>query len=204
MSTVLIVAKTRMKQGRICVGAHDLADFRSLRLFSEDGSRFLESEELSIGDVWELDYSLDPNPVAPHLEDVHVQPGRQFIRTEPNLAALVIARDVIWSTVDELFEGCLQFTSSGTGYVPEAGPLPNRSTGYWLADHDLDLYESFNKPRYSWAGDGELESIGYVGLSEPAEAIPAGTLVRLSLSHPYQPPGRPSGCWLQLSGWFTP
>jgi len=91
----------------------------------------------------------------------------------------------------------------GTAYVPEAGPLPTRSTGYWLPDDHLDLYYSFDKPRYRWRGEGALNGVRYVGVPEPTLTIPAGSLVRLSLSHPYAPPGLPSGFWLQLSGWFT-
>jgi hypothetical protein len=202
MSAVLIVAKTRMQQGRICVGAHDLDDFRSLRLFHQDGSRLSEDADLDVGEVWELEYMPRANPVAPHLEDVLVQPDGEFIRTEANLAALVIQRDVVWRTVEELFDGCLNFTGSGTAYVPEEGPLPTRSTGYWQPDDDLTLYYSFDKPRYRWTGGGELNGIRYVGVAAPAQTISAGSLVRLSLSHPYAPPGSPSGFWLQLSGWY--
>lgn len=204
MSTVLIVAKTRMKQGRICVGAHDLADFRSLRLFHHDGSRLSEDADLEIGEVWELEYVPRPNPVPPHLEDVLVKPDGYFVRSEPDPAELVMQRDIVWSGVDEVFDGCLSFSDAGSAYVPEGGPLPTRSTGYWQPDHDLDLYESFDKPRYRWTGEGELNGVGYVGLSAPAQTIPAGSLVRLSLSHAFPPGGDPSGFWLQLSGWFAP
>ena len=105
--------------------------------------------------------------------------------------------------IDEVFDGCLSFSDAGSAYVPEGGPLPTRSTGYWQPDHDLDLYESFDKPRYRWTGEGELNGVGYVGLSAPAQTIPAGSLVRLSLSHAFPPGGDPSGFWLQLSGWFA-
>ena len=86
--------------------------------------------------------------------------------------------------------------------MPEAGQLPTRSTGYWRPDRDLELRDSFGKPRYRWSGGGQLRSIGYVGIAGAAAGIPAGSLVRLSLSRPYAPPDQPGGFWLQLSGWF--
>lgn len=200
---VVIASKTRMREGRICVGAHNLDDFRSLRLFRHDGSYLDENANLEVGDVWELEYVPRPGAVAPHLEDVLVQSaGARRIGREEDLADLVAARDVVWQSVDEVFEGLLDFTGAGSAYVPEAGPLPRRSTGYWRPAAELTLYRVNDKPRYRWTGGGALRSIRYVGLAEPEPSIPAGSLVRLSLSHPYAPPDGPRGYWLQLSGWF--
>ena len=185
----MIAAKTRMREGRICVGAHNLDDFRSLRLFRHDGNYLDEEANLNVGDIWELDYVDRPGAVAPHLEDVFVQPrGARRIGREEDLPALVFERDIVWHSIDQLFEGCLSFTSGGSGYVPEAGPLPSRSTGYWQPADELTLYHVNGKPRYRWTGGGGLRSIRYVGLAEPELTIPAGSLVRLSLSHPFAPP----------------
>jgi hypothetical protein len=199
----VIAAKTRMREGRICVGAHNLDDFRSLRLFRHDGSYLDEGANLEVGDVWELNYVERPHAVAPHLEDVLVQSsGAQRVGREQDLAALVVERDVVWQSVDELFDGRLSFTAAGSAYVPEAGPLPSRSTGYWQAAAELTLYHVNDKPRYRWTGGGALRSLRYVGLAEPEPTIPAGSLVRVSLSHPFAPPDGPRGYWVQLSGWF--
>jgi hypothetical protein len=93
VSTVLIVAKTRMQQGHICVGAHDLADFRSLRLFRHDGRRIAEDAGLEVGDVWEMDYVDRADPTPPHLEDVLAQQGAHRIQLGLNPAALIMERD---------------------------------------------------------------------------------------------------------------
>jgi hypothetical protein len=199
----VIVAKTRMREGRICVGAHDLDDFRSLRLFRHDGSYLNEDANLDVGDVWELEYVERPGAVAPHLEDVLVQRGgARRMGREEYLAALVVARDVVWDSIDELFEGRLNFTAAGSAYVPEARPLPSRSTGYWRPAAELTLYHVSEKPRYRWTGGGALRNIRYVGAAEPDTEIPAGSLVRLSLSQLFAPPDGPRGYWLQLSGSF--
>jgi hypothetical protein len=192
-----------MSQGRICVGAHNLADFESLRLFRADGTRFHENAEVEVGEVWELEYLPRAEATAPHLEDVLVDPDGDFIREEPNVADIIRRRDVVWASVDELFDGCLAFTGAGTAYVPDGGPFPTRSTGYWEPDEDLSRYKSFHKWRYLWHGGGSLGSLGYVGVAEPVPVIRAGSLVRLSLSQVYEPAGKPRGYWLQLSGWFV-
>jgi hypothetical protein len=184
-------------------GNGDLADFRSLRLFRHDGSYLDEHARLEVGDVWELDYTQPAGAVAPHLEDVLVRAeGARKLGRDDDLGALVRERDVFWHAPEELFDGCLNFTARGSAYVPAAGPLPGRGTGYWQPNRDLMLYTVNDKPRYRWTGGGVLLSINLCG-SAPAEpAIPAGALVRLSLSRLFAPPDGPAGFWLQLSGWF--
>lgn len=192
-----------MRGGRVCVGAHDLDSFRSLRLFRHDGSYPTEDTELEVGDIFELEYVDRPGAVAPYLEDVLVT-ANSLIRhgRQQDLARLVLQRDQVWMSPAELFDGRLSSSTGGSAYVAVAGPLPTRSTGYWRPDHDLTLNTVDDRHRYRWTGEGNPRSVRYVGVADPAAAIPAGSVVRLSLSHPYQPPGGPEGYWLQLSGWY--
>jgi hypothetical protein len=200
---IVIASKTRMRAGRICVGAHDLETFRSLRLFRHDNTYIEETAGLEIGDLWEVVYRDRPHIDAPHLEDVIVsEEGARRYGTEPDLAKLIQEHDVVWTSVEELFDGCLEFTDSGTAYVPVGGRLPDRSTGYWRTDAPLERYIAYERTRYRWHGGGALRTVAYVGVGEPADVVPEGNLVRLSLSHANQPPNRPNGYWLQLSGWY--
>jgi hypothetical protein len=163
----------------------------------------LRCRSLEIGEIWDLEYADRPGATAPHLEDVIVQArsGRRRGRQE-NLASLVLERDEVWTDPAELFDGRLMFTAGGSAYVPVAGPLPTRSTGYWRPAHDLTRDTVNDKPRYRWTGSGDLRSIRYVGVADPDPVIPAGSVVRLSLPHPFTPPDGPGGYWLQLSGWY--
>jgi hypothetical protein len=199
---IVIAAKTRMREGRICVGAHDLDSFRSLRLFRHDDTYLQESARLDIGDVFEVDYRDRPGATPAHVEDVIVAEGGTRRGRQTDLRRLIAQREVVWTAVHELFDECLAFTESGTAYVPVGGRLPTRSTGYWRIDSALTHYVSYGRPRYRWSGEGPLQSVAYVGVADPADRIPAGALVRLSLSQARQPPNRPNGYWLQLSGWF--
>ena len=79
MSRVLVVSRTRMTQGRVCVGGHDLDDgFRSLRLLTKAGMNVREELAIAPGEVWELDYADRPNPDPPHVEDVLVSQGKRI------------------------------------------------------------------------------------------------------------------------------
>ena len=61
-----------MREGRICVGAHDLENFRGLRLYKHDGTYLHEDDNIRVGQIWELWYDPKPNLEPPHLEDVLV------------------------------------------------------------------------------------------------------------------------------------
>jgi hypothetical protein len=192
-----------MRGDRVCVGAHDLADFKSLRLYRHDGTYLTTSDNVSVGQTWDLTYRPKPDTVPPHVEDVIVErEGANRIGREQNLAALIQQRDTVWQTPAQLFEGRLQFTAAGSAYVPAGGPLPSRSTGYWLLDAPLFREEYDGKTRYVRDGADGLRRIGYVGTAATRATIAAGTLVRLSLSRRFAPTAAHDGYWLQLSGWY--
>jgi hypothetical protein len=52
MSRVLVVSRTRMNQGRVCVGGHDLdANFRSVRLLTKGGMNLKEEDDIAPGEI---------------------------------------------------------------------------------------------------------------------------------------------------------
>lgn len=193
-----------MRDDRICVGAHDLADFRSLRLYKHDGTYLASSSSLAVGQIWDVNYRPKPHVEHPHVEDVIVErEGAVRMGREPNLPALIQQRDTVWRTRAELFEGKLRVTRAGTAYVPAGGALPSRSTGYWLLDAPLRRQEyDEGKVRYVRDDVEGLRRIRYVGTAATHATIPAGTLVRLSLSRRFAPTEGHDGFWLQLSGWY--
>ena len=59
--------------------------------------------------------------------------------------------------------------------------------------------------RYRYPTEKGGCTLTFVGFQEPLEIIPAGTLVRVSLAHWWQPEDTPDveeRCYAQLSGWF--
>ena len=199
MSRVVIVSKTRMRGGRVCVGGHDLdKDMRSLRLLQADGTNMLSDTRFEIGQIWELTYRGSPRVRKPHVEDVLVDPrGARLISTLSRLGSFLRERVTVWEGVP--FEGKLKRTDSGTGYIPSEGPFPSCSTGYWLPQHALQFD---GDGRYVFRVDGAQRRIRYVGVAEPVERIDPRILVRVSLARPWSPPNAPSGLYLQISGWY--
>lgn len=192
-----------MREGRVCVGAHDLADFRSLRLYKHDGTYLKEVDQVSVGEVWELQYEPKSDLEPPHVEDVIVaREGAARVGRETSLATLIRQRDVVWTRPEELFEGRLRVTAAGSAYVPAEGPLPTRSTGYWLVDSPLLRQQTEGRTRYIRNAASGLRRVSYVGTAAPRATIPAGVLVRVSLSRRFAPSDEHNGYWLQLSGWF--
>jgi len=61
--------------------------------------------------------------------------------------------------------------------------------------------------RYRYPTADHDHTLTYVGFQEPVPEIPAGTLLRVSLAHPWRPKDQPQEelrCFVQLSGWFLP
>jgi hypothetical protein len=196
VSRVLVVSRTRMRGGHVCVGGHDLdRDMRSLRLLRPDAS----NTPFEIGQVWELDYEPVPHVHPPHVEDVRVDPNTaRYVDTLEPLGPFLRERVTVWKGVP--FEGTLLRTNSGTGYVPVEGPFPSCSTGYWLPEQPLEFD---GDSRYVFRAEDGRRRIRYVGVAEPAARIEPGTLVRVSLARPWSPSNAPAGLYLQISGWYA-
>ena len=200
---ILIVAKTRMG-GSACVGAIAF-DGRSLRLRAADErTNDHANQAYQIGDVWEIEgHPLHDRPL-PHSEDFRVKdkcklPPLTDIRTfiEDKLPPYHGAASI-------LYEELLQQGSSGALYITKAKGVPAFSTTFWRPAHDLLRVVDGKRIRYR-VEDGSNATFVFVGYQEPPERLPAGSLLRISLAHWWQPHDRPNQeprCYAQLSGWF--
>lgn len=205
MSRALVVSRTRMNQGRVCVGGHDLDDdFRSLRLLNRSGMNINEEVEIDVGDLLELDYEDHPEPDPPHVEDVLVtQVKRVESLSGDNVRDLILKHEVPWSGSPNLiFDGTVAATSNGRVYVPDDVSLPNRSTGYWIPDDELIRHLAFGKHRFVYTGSSELNAFSWAGTADPPPRIASGTLVRVSLARWHDPASAPAGYYTQISGVF--
>jgi hypothetical protein len=201
MSRVVIVARTRMQHGHLCIGAHDLNNgFHGLRLLDKFGDHWPAEAPFQVGGLWRIRYRPKVSARPPHVEDVFVLEQEQ-LGTVPDLKALVLARVRPWEGgPDALYGGTLRATSHGGGHIPVNGRVPRCSTGYWLPDHDLERAWLNGRARFHWTGDGTITRFAWVGTQEPPERIGAGSLVRVSLSRAFKAEGVPEGYYLQLSG----
>ncbi|HYI80161.1 MAG TPA: hypothetical protein VEW67_04805 [Thermoleophilaceae bacterium] len=161
-----------------------------------------EDKPLKVGDIWHLTYEDHPEPDPPHVEDVLVAGGERVDHLGPaELRDHLMAEIAPWDGGPEtIFDGTVAGTPSGRIYVPEGGPLPTRSTGYWLPDRDLVKRVAFGKIRFLYTGPSELDEFTWAGVAEPPQDIEASTLVRVSLARWYSPSSAPAGYYVQISG----
>lgn len=203
---VIIVSKTRMKNA-VCVGGV-LADGRFVRLLNENGSNQDKNTTLKIGDVYTIDFLEQSLKRPPHIEDILLT-NMTFnfsIDSLSHIAKYLKEKlDVkIWNgSIDVLFDGMLQWTNGGSGYISENTEIPVNSVGFWIPDRDLTKRISYKKTRYNYIHNDGWRSLPYVGYSDPISVIPAGTLVRVSLARWWNRRGETENrCSLQLSGWY--
>ncbi len=202
--SVVIVARTRMYGGRVCVGALSEAG-ENLRLMNEACSSDRDQDSpYKVGDKWEITCEPCGPRRPPHLEDIAVSKAKNLGRIDA-LAQYILKRAKPWKgTIETLFEGRIQFTRNGAGFISEAG-IPTGATGFWIPSSDLHLdHDERNKAGYYSQGD--YRHLSYVGVQDTINIIKAGQLVRVSLARWWRPenadPDFEERCYAQLSGWY--
>lgn len=201
MSRIVIVARTRMQNNHVCLGGHDLdRAFRGVRLLDPFGDHWTADSPFMVGDLWRIRYREKAGARPPHVEDVFAMEQQPMGRV-PDLKRLVLKAAHPWEGGPEvLFGGTVQATPSGIAYIPEHGPLPRCSTGYWLPDDDLTRQRFETRTRMNWPGKGPVQRFAWVSVADPPERIEAGSLVRISLSRLFKSDTAPAGYYVQISG----
>jgi hypothetical protein len=201
---VAIVARTRMYGGRVCVGALSDAG-ENLRLMNKDCASDRDQDSpFRVGEQWEITCAPCGPKRPPHVEDVVV--GKATKRGNlDHLADYISKRATPWKgTIDSLFEGKIQFTRNGAGFISEAA-IPSGATGFWIPSVDLHLdHDERNKAGYY--PQNNHRHLSFVGLQDPVGVIKTGQLVRVSLARWWRPenadPDFEERCYAQLSGWY--
>jgi hypothetical protein len=201
---VVIVARTQMHGGRVCVGALS-ADGESLRLMNTKcGSDRAQNSPYQIGEQWRIVCAPCGEQKSPHLEDVAVSSAAN-LGTVKDLVGYISDRAKPWKgPIGALFEGKIQFTQNGAGYISESA-IPGGATGFWIPSSDLVL-KNDDRGKTGYYPAGDYRHLSYVGVQDPAERIKADRLVRVSLARWWKPRDADvdfeERCYAQLSGWY--
>ncbi len=205
---VLIVSKTHMSSAA-CVGGLVLSDNRYIRLLNNGNYNQPTDTDFRIGDVWDINFTNRTVIHPPHIEDVIIT-NKTFLRRIDDIPNLLRERNIVdWSGhIDNVFGGLLQWTNSGTGYIALDGQMPSKSVGFWQTNSNLIRVPFETKTRFRFPNGRNYRNISYVGYQETIATIPAGTILRVSLSRIFPPENSeiitPRGYYLQLSGWYLP
>jgi ATP-dependent DNA helicase RecQ len=203
---VVIVAKTRQGSGA-CIGGITF-EGQSVRLVAADAdSNESAGMEYNVGDVWQVEASPAENIIPPHVENIIVHHKRRLPPLDDPIAFIQRHMPPHVGGLDVLYEGRTQATNSGALYISERAGIPPYSTTFWRPDQPLQREDDAKRIRYRYPTADGGRSLTFVGFQEPPDALPAGTLLRVSLAHWWLPPEIADGeyrCFVQLSGYFWP
>ena len=199
MAQVIIVSRTRMADGFVCVGGLDVDNRRSVRLLDARGRHeTAETCPYTIWDIWDIDYYPNQRRPNPHTEDVNVTRRMKIDRVDaPNMP-------IFHGSLFSVFDGKLRHTDKDKLYISKED-VPTFSTCFWINDKRLLGYKNDRgrwQYRYTDMSNQYGYTISYVGSAEPLDTIESGSLVRLSLAHWWKPEDSDDEerCYLQLSG----
>lgn len=204
MPNVLIVSRTRMGGGNVCIGGFDLTANRNIRLLTAQGGNQPGTTPYQVGQVWNLTYINKPLITAPHVEDVLVQSGQHVSsHTQASLASFIALNcPLVQGSLSSLFGGHVHSHYHAASFIDNTG-IPNHSVCFWRVNSDLTLVNVFDKNKYHYVSSGYDTFFAYVGVEPPIPVIRNGTIVRMSLARWWTPPNsQTSACYLQLSGWY--
>lgn len=202
---VLIVAKTHMRNAA-CVGALELSTRKNLRLLNNNGDNQPPDTDFQVGQIWDIEYTVRSNLVAPHNEDVIVSTKR-YLRTQNNLNTFLKNHATVWSgDPTSIFENKVHFGIGKSGYITNKSGVPSHSVGFWLADQDLEMTILEDQKHYFYFGEyNDICAFPYVGYAPTIDKISKGTLIRVSLARWWKPNPtiEEKRCYCQLSGWYN-
>lgn len=200
MAKVVIVSRTKMKNG-VCCGGFNLETGEFIRLHTAKGANLPVEAPYNVGQVFDLKYKTAWNPrPKPHVEDKQVFSGEYIkqLSTIELRQAIINNCPVLEGDLSSVFQGFLK-PDKYAMYIGQ-NAVPEYSVCFWRPNAPLKLVNFMGKPRYYFNG----QYISFVGFQSPVNVIPAGTLVRLSLANWWSPDGNPKNlrCYLQISGWY--
>lgn len=190
-------------QNGICVGGTVLANHRMVRLLVDDnGTPHPHNTPVEIGQIWDIAFASRTKISLPHVEDVVIQTAK-LIRNIENLNQYILDHRLVdWNgSIENAFDGLLSWTSAGSGFIPYGGQYPSKSTGFWVSDIDLHRSQYGESIKYIYSAASIVRRAKFIGYQNQLAIIPAGTIVRLSLSRRFSSSGN-DGFWLQISGWY--
>lgn len=198
-----------------CVGAL-ATNGKFVRLLDVNGFNQPIDTDFKVRQVWSIEYNEKHNPKPPHVEDVLItsETFEGTLKSEFTMLQMVQRFNApIWrGSPDVLFDGLLNWTNNGSGYINEEGGIPRNSVGFWISNQPLKRHilkgenddgSEWESIRYNYPSRNGWRNLPYVGFESSIEIIPAGTLIRISLARWWNRKGQTEDrCSLQLSGWF--
>lgn len=208
-ANIVVVSRTRMSQGHVCIGAFDVENNRNIRLLTAAGEHQPEACELDVGSVVRATYvKVTVGVIPPHTEDVKLKSYTAASQVQKVKDEFVAACPVVHGPITATFSGSLSREGSNSLSIRREN-VPDHSVCFWKSDQiillDSDYRERFGKVKYLYGQRYDRVGLPYVGMQDPIPSVPAGTVVRLSLARWWKPNDASyddKRCQKQLSGWY--
>lgn len=204
-SEVLVVSRTQMGGGNVCIGGYDTIQSRNVRLLTSNGGNQPGSSLFQIGQLWDISYTPKAYLSDPHSEDVLVHTASQVraLTTSDTERYIRDNCEIETGLLGDLFDGAILSQPRGASYI-SSDDTPGYSVCFWEASTNLNHAMSFNKSKYRYVDRARDTHLAYVGVAPAIPMIPRGKIVRLSLARWWAPADsdEEKKCYLQLSGWF--
>lgn len=203
---VLILSKTNYGNTQVCVGGICVNSKQFVRLLNQGGYYQRADTKFNIGDIWDINFTVNPNRREPHNEDVTIH-SYTFVRKIYQLETFIKNMGVpVWrNNISNIFENKILWQRNGKGYFSEnKNNYPSHSVGFWISDVDLMHQRVGHQDFYIYQNNGISRQIVYKGNQSILSVIPKGRLIRLSLAKWWKPEDSDieARCYLQLSGWY--
>lgn len=203
---VLILSKTKYGTTQVCVGGICVNSKQFVRLLNQGGYYQPADTKFNIGDIWDINFTVNSDRKEPHNEDVTIH-SYTFVRKIYSLETFIKNMGVpIWkNNVANIFEGKILWQGNGKGYFSKnIKNYPIHSVGFWISDVDLKHQKVGHQDFYIYQNNGVSRQIVYKGNQSILAVIPKGRLIRLSLAKWWKPENSDieERCYLQLSGWY--
>jgi len=202
---ILITSKTH-KGKAACVGGLIVSNNRFVRLLNPGNWDQYADTDFDIGDIWDISFTNREDVEPPHIEDVIIH-TKSFLRKIGNITRFIenSGVQIFRGSPNNIFNGLLGWTGSGSGYIGSRDNLPQNSVGFWVSDKNLTLDDDEKHYNYPSANAfSRAKRFPYVGFEPKVQVIPSGTLMRISLARWWRPEDSDMNerCYLQLSGWY--
>lgn len=179
---VLVLARTLMKNNRVCIGGVLLSNNRYIRLLDLEEKNVMKSEPYQIGEIYDIHYFFRQNIIPPHIEDVIISYRKFFRKMLPaEFFAKINTLNLRLGCIKNLFEQCLNWNER-KGFLTRQNIPKNGSVLITSLDYNLIKFE--NNKYLSAKIDNLWHYIPYVGeyLIQDSFIIPKGTLIRFSIA----------------------
>ena len=152
MSKILIVAKTKMSNNRVCVGGIDIEKKQSVRLV-DNTNESTNTCLYSIREIWDVEYSVK-NPIKlPHSEDIFVMNKSKIGAIESHLSMLDYLKQLHFQinqgSLALIFDDKLKCSSNGSLFISKDS-VPSYSTCFWICNKALVRSDAYGRVRYKF------------------------------------------------------